>query len=163
MKMEYVFYKNSHMFSLFKKKEFFSAQDKEQIVEAIRKAEKETSGEIRIYVESKNAYVDAIDRAAEVFFKLKMQNTDHRNAVLLYIAMDHHELALFADEGIYQKAGAAYWDNAVKNMIAQFTKENISNGIVQCVKQIGETLKEKFPYIPSEDKNELPDEIVFGS
>ena len=150
------------MFSLFKKREFFSAADKAQIVEAIRMAEKETSGEIRIYVESKNAYVDAIDRAAEVFFKLKMQQTDHRNAVLLYIAMDHHELALFADEGIYQKAGAEYWNAAVKNMIAQFTKDNISNGIEQCVAQIGQTLKEKFPYIPTEDKNELPDEIVFG-
>ena len=160
--MDYELYKNSHMFSLFKKREFFSAADKVQIVEAIRLAEKETSGEIRIYVEGKNAYVDAIDRAAEIFFKLKMHKTDHRNAVLLYIAMDHHELALFADEGIYQKAGAAYWDAAVKNMIAQFTKDNISNGIAQCVKEIGETLKEKFPYIPTEDKNELPDDMVFG-
>ena len=155
-------YKNPHMFSLFKKREFFSAEDKAQIVEAIRMAEKETSGEIRIYVESKNAYIDAIDRASEIFFKLKMQETVHRNAVLLYIAMDHHELALFADEGIYQKAGAAYWDAAVKNMIAGFTKDNISNGIEQCVRQIGETLKEKFPYIPTEDKNELPDDMVFG-
>ena len=151
------------MFSLFKKKDFFSAADKAQIVEAIRLAEKETSGEIRIYVESKNPFMDPIDRAAEIFYKLKMQNTEHRNAVLLYIAMKHKELALFADEGIYQKAGAEYWNNAVKNMIAQFTKENISNGIEQCVKQIGETLKEKFPYMPAEDKNELPDEIVFGN
>ena len=150
------------MFSLFKKREFFSAADKAQIVEAIRMAEKETSGEIRIYVESKNSYVDAIDRAAEIFFKLKMQETVERNAVLLYIAMDHHELALFADEGIYKKAGAEYWNNAVKNMLVQFTKDNISNGIEQCIRQIGETLKEEFPYSATDDKNELPDEIVFG-
>ncbi len=150
------------IFPFFKKREFFSAEDKAQIVEAIRMAEKETSGEVRVYVEAKNPYVDAIDRAADIFHKLKMQNTDHRNAVLLYIAMDHHELALFADEGIYQKTGEEYWNNAVKNMIAQFTRDNISNGIEQCVRQIGETLKEKFPYIPTEDKNELPDEIVFG-
>ena len=150
------------IFPFFKKKDFFSIADKEQIVEAIRMAEKETSGEIRIYVESKNPYMDPVDRAAEIFFKLKMQETEHRNGVLLYIAMKHKELALFGDEGIYQKAGADYWNNAVKNMIAQFTKDNISNGIEQCIKQIGETLKEKFPYSPSEDKNELPDEIVFG-
>jgi len=150
------------LFPFFKQREFFSASDKAEIVEAIRLAEKETSGEIRIYVESKNAYMDPIDRAAEVFFKLKMQETDHRNAVLLYIAMDHHQLALFADEGIYQKAGKAYWDEEVKKMIANFTKDNISRGIAQCVREIGETLKEKFPYIPTEDKNELPDEIVFG-
>lgn len=150
------------IFPFFKQREFFSAEDKAQIVEAIRMAEKETSGEIRIYVEGKNPFVDAIDRAAEIFFKLKMQETDHRNAVLLYIAMDHHELALFADEGIYQQAGAAYWDAEVKNMIAGFSKENISNSIEQCVAHIGQTLKEKFPYIPTEDRNELPDEIVFG-
>lgn len=150
------------MFSLFKKREFFSAEDKARIVEAIRLAERETSGEVRIYVESKNPFVDPIDRAAEIFFKLKMQETDHRNAVLLYIAMDHHELALFADEGIYQKAGKDYWDAEVKMMIANFRKDNISEGIAQCIKEIGETLKEKFPYIPTEDKNELPDDIVFG-
>jgi len=150
------------IFSFFKKKDFFSASDKEQIVEAIRMAEKETSGEIRIFVESKNAFVDPIDRAAEIFFKLKMQDTEHRNAVLLYVAMKDKQLALFADEGIYKMAGAEYWNNAVQKMIAQFTKDNISNGIEQCVKQIGETLREKFPYSAADDKNELPDEIVFG-
>jgi len=58
------------IFPLFKKKEFFSASEKEQIVEAIRMAEKETSGEVRVYVESKNAFVDPIDRAKEIFYKL---------------------------------------------------------------------------------------------
>lgn len=150
------------IFSFFKKRVFFSAADNAQIVEAIRLAEKQTSGEIRIYVESKNAYVDAIDRAAEVFFKLKMQKTEHRNAVLFYIAMDHKQLAIFADEAIYQKAGADYWNNAVKIMISKFRKENISDGIEECVRMIGETLKEKFPYDAVTDKNELPDDIVFG-
>lgn len=151
------------IFSLFKKKRtFFSAEEQEQIVEAIRRSEKTTSGEIRIYVESKNPFVDPIDRASEIFFKLKMENTEHRNAVLLYIAMDSRELALFADKGIYETAGAEYWDKAVRYMISQFSKDNISNGIVQCIRQIGETLTEKFPYISAEDKNELPDDIIFG-
>ena len=150
------------IFPFFKKKDFFSVPDKEQIVEAIRHAEKETSGEIRIYVESKNPYVDPIDRAAQIFYKLKMQDTEHRNAVLLYIAMKDKQLALFGDEGICKAVGTDYWNNAVKNMIAQFTKDNISNGIEQCIRQIGETLKEKFPYSPTDDRNELPDEMVFG-
>lgn len=152
-----------NIFPFFKKKRvFFSPQDQAQIVDAICHAEKETSGEIRIYVESKNPFMDPVDRAKEIFFKLKMQNTQERNAVLLYIAMDHHELALFADEGIYQRVGADYWNNAVNNMITHFTKENISNGIEKCVQQIGGTLKKEFPYNGSTDKNELPDDIVFG-
>ena len=147
---------------LHKPKEFFSVKDKEQIVQAIRNAEKETSGEVRVYVESRNPMVNVMDRAAEIFFKLKMQNTDDRNAVLLYIAMKDKELALFGDEGIYNKVGIEYWNSEVKNMIAQFSKENISNGIEQCIVHIGQTLKEKFPYDTATDKNELPDDIVFG-
>jgi uncharacterized membrane protein len=151
------------IFSFFKKKRvFFSAVDNKQIVDAIQLAEKETSGEIRIYVEGKNPYVDTLDRAKEIFFQLKMENTQERNAVLLYIAMDHRQLALFADEGIYKRVGATYWDNAVKDMIAHFTSHNISNGIEKCVLQIGETLKTEFPYNAATDKNELPDDIVFG-
>ncbi len=151
------------IFSFLKKpQQFFSVNDNEQIVQAIRNAEKATSGEVRVYVESHNPMVNVIDRAAEIFFKLKMQETDDRNAVLLYIAIKDKELALFGDEGIYEKVGAAYWDNEVKNMIAQFSKENISNGIEQCVTNIGQVLKEKFPYNAATDKNELPDDIVFG-
>lgn len=150
------------IFSFFKKKTFFSEQDQARIVEAIRIAEKETSGEIRIYVESKNPFMDPLDRASEIFFQLKMQNTEHRNGVLLYIAMKDHELALFGDEGIHNKVGAEYWKNAVKNMIAQFAHQNICIGIEQCVLQIGQTLKETFPYEATTDKNQLPDEMVFG-
>jgi uncharacterized membrane protein len=151
------------IFPLFKKKSFFSAKEQEQIVEAIRFAERETSGEIRIFVESKNPFMDPLDRAAEIFFKLEMDETEHRNGVLLYIAMKDHELALFGDEGIHNKVGAEYWKTAVKKMIAEFANQQISKGIEQCIMQIGQTLKETFPYEATTDKNELPDDIVFGS
>ena len=151
------------LFNFFiKKKEFFSASQKERIVDAIRLMEKQTSGEIRVYVEKKNPMVEPVDRAAQIFFKLKMEKTDDRNGVLLYIATKHRELALFGDEGIYKATGAGYWDNAVKNMISHFNGDDICEGMVQCIKQVGETLREKFPYNQAEDKNELPDEIVFG-
>ena len=147
---------------LHRPKDFFSAKDKEQIVQAIRNAERETSGEIRVYVESRNPLMNVMERAAEIFFNLKMEQTDDRNAVLLYIAMKDKELALFGDEGIYKRVGADYWNSEVKNMISQFSKENISNGIEQCIQHIGQTLKEKFPYDATIDRNELPDDIVFG-
>jgi uncharacterized membrane protein len=150
------------IFPLFKKAPFFTEAEKLRIVEAIRAAELHTSGEIRVYVESKNMYVDPMDRAAEVFYDLKMDKTADRNAVLLYIAMIHKELVLFGDEGIYNQVGESFWSNAVKNMIAQFEGENICNGIVKCIATIGETLREKFPYDAVNDKNELPDDIVFG-
>ncbi len=150
------------LFPLFKKPPFFTEVEKQRIVQAIRDAEHRTSGEIRVFVESKNSYVEPMDRAAEVFYNLEMDETMNRNAVLFYFAMVHKELALFADEGIYKVVGEAFWNNAVKDMISHFKGEDICNGIVNCIHQIGETLKEKFPFEASTDKNELPDDIVFG-
>ena len=151
------------MSPFFKKKEFFSASQKERIVAAIHEMEKQTSGEIRIYVETKNPMVDPLHRAAQVFHTLQMEKTSGRNGVLLYIATKHRELALYGDEGIYKATGPEYWNHAVKKMISHFKGDDICEGVVHCVRQVGETLKEKFPFDPTTDKNELPDDIVFGN
>jgi uncharacterized membrane protein len=151
------------MFSLFrKKKDFFNIEEKQLITEAIRQAEKLTSGEVRVFVESKCSYMDAIDRAAELFFKLQMQTTVDRNAVLIYIAMDDHQLAVFGDEGIHKKVGNEYWNTEVGKMITNFNRENYAEGISEVVNDIGEALTKHFPYNNDSDKNELPDDIVFG-
>jgi uncharacterized membrane protein len=150
------------IFPLFKRAPFFTDDEKLRIVDAIRQAEANTSGEIRVYVESKNVYVDPMDRASEVFYDLKMDRTANRNAVLIYVAMVHKQLALFGDEGIYNQVGELYWSNAVKDMISKFSKDQVCDGMVACIHKIGETLKQKFPYDAVADKNELPDDIVFG-
>ncbi len=145
-----------------KPKHFFSAQAQEQIVASIKSAEKHTSGEIRVFVESRCAFMDAIDRAAEIFYKLKMDETEKQNAVLVYVAMKDRQLAVFGDKGVYEKTGKDFWNDAVKNMLVHFDKENYAHGIAETVQQIGDTLALHFPYDASVDKNELPDEIVFG-
>lgn len=151
------------VFSIFSKKQnFFSQEENQRLVAAIRSCENRTSGEIRVFIESKNPLVSALERARDVFFALKMENTHHRNAVLLYIAHKHHEVALFADEGIYRAVGREYWENEIKEMLVYFKDNHLADGIEHCIRHIGDTLSEKFPYLPDEDKNELPDEIVFG-
>ena len=150
------------MFSLRKKKEFFNAEEKQRIVEAIQQAEKQTSGEVRIFVENRCSYMDALDRATELFFKHQMRNTADRNAVLVYMAVKDRQLAIFGDEGIHKKVGDEYWNKLVQQMIAHFNKENFAEGIRQCVLEVGEALKSHFPYNKDTDKNELPDDIMFG-
>ncbi|MFZ4771823.1 MAG: hypothetical protein ACOYLO_16705 [Ferruginibacter sp.] len=50
----------------------------------------------------------------------------------------------------------------VKKMIAKFKDNKLSEGIIQCVLEVGEALHTSFPYTATEDKNELPNDIVFG-
>lgn len=145
-----------------KKKEFFSEDEKQQLVEAIQKAEKQTSGEVRIFVESKCRYVDALDRAKEIFVGLKMYETELRNGTLIYVAVKDKQAAVFGDEGIHQKVGTQYWREVVERMLLQFKTQKLSDGICQGIHDLGEALKSHFPYNSDTDKNELPDEIVFG-
>jgi uncharacterized membrane protein len=150
------------MFSLFKKKSLLTADEQAEIAEAIREAEKRTSGEVRVFIESHCKYVDPLDRAAEIFYGLKMDKTVDRNAVLVYIAVKDHQLAIFGDEGIHMKTGSEFWQKEVNLMLSQFNKENYGDGIVTVVKEIGDALYQHFPYDKKVDKNELPDDIVFG-
>jgi uncharacterized membrane protein len=145
-----------------KKKLFFPEEESRLIVKAIRHAEKSTSGEVRVFVESRCAWVDAIDRAAEVFFSLKMENTEQRNGVLVYVAIKDKQLAVFGDQGIHEKVGFEYWNKVVAEMLQNFNSREYGKGIAECVIQVGEALRNHFPYDKEADKNELPDEIVFG-
>jgi len=145
-----------------KKKDFFTEEEKQQLIDAIQKAEQQTSGEVRIFVESKCRYVDALDRAQEIFFTLKMNETELRNGTLIYVAIKDKQAAVFGDEGIHQKVGEQYWKDVVTKMLLLFRNEKLVDGICQGIHDLGQALKFYFPYNSDTDKNELPDEIVFG-
>ena len=139
----------------------FNTEQEERIVAAIRAAELRTSGEIRIFIESRCRFVDPVDRAAEVFFGLKMEQTEDRNGVILYVAMKDHQLAIFGDEGIHKIVGTEFWNKEVQKILQEFNAAHYVEGIIEIVRDIGEVLVKHFPY-EQEDKNELPDNIVFG-
>jgi uncharacterized membrane protein len=150
------------IFPFARKKEFFSYSDQQMILEAIREAEQKTSGEVRIYVESRCRFVDPLDRAAEIFWGLKMDMTQDRNGVLVYVAMRDHQFAVFADEGIHKKVGQEFWNREAGLMLQHFRKSNPVDAIISVVKDVGIALHQHFPYDRGTDKNELPDDIVFG-
>lgn len=150
------------MWSLRKQKPFFSKEENDRIVHSIQEAEKQTSGEIRIFVESRCKYVEPLDRAVEIFKSLKMEQTALKNGVLFYVALKDKQLAIFADSGVHTATGDAYWKDAVQQILSVFSKESVVAGITTSIYKIGEALKNHFPYEKDVDKNELPDEIVFG-
>jgi len=140
----------------------FSPADEERVVAAIREAEARTSGEIRVYIESRCRFVDAVDRAMELFFQLQMDRTQDRNGVLVYLAMKDRQLAIFGDEGIHQRVGTGFWNAEVTKILSAFREDRKVDGLVTIVRDIGEALVQHFPY-HREDSNELPDNLVFGA
>ncbi|MEO9209908.1 MAG: TPM domain-containing protein [Ginsengibacter sp.] len=146
----------------FSKKPFFSKEENDTIVRSIQDAEKQTSGEVRVFIESRCKYVDPLDRASEIFTNLKMEETELRNGVLFYVAIKDKQLAIFADSGIHTATGDSHWKNLVQQILSVFRKDSLVAGITTCIGMIGEALKTHFPYDKEVDRNELPDEIVFG-
>ena len=150
------------MLGFFNKKSLLSEADNKRIVEAIRATEQLTSGEIRVYMESRNPLVSTIERAQIIFLQLNMHATAQHNGVLLYVAVKDKEVALIGDQGIHEQVGTEFWNFQVKQMIGFFKENNLADGMVKCIAQVGEVLIEKFPYDPLTEKNELPDDGVFG-
>ncbi len=140
--------------------DFFSEEEKLQIVEAIKQAELNTSGEIRLHVESKCAG-EALDHAAFWFKKLDMHKTEARNGVLFYLAVADRKFAIIGDAGINEKVEENFWDSVKALMLAKFKEGKFAEGLSEGIGKAGEKLKAYFPY-QLNDKNELPDDISFG-
>lgn len=141
-------------------KNFFTKEQKEEIMQAIRDAEKETSGEIRLHIESK-CKKDPLEKAVQLFGKLKMNKTLQRNGTLIYLAVNDKKFAIFGDGGINRIVPDNYWQDVRDVMQKYFEKNEFTKGIVKAITMIGEKLKEFFPY-QENDVNELSDEISIG-
>lgn len=139
----------------------FSKQDRDILIEAIKNAEQQTSGEIQIHLES-HCSGDVMDRAAEVFELLKMHQTKYRNAVLFYLAIEDHKFAILGDAGINAVVPANFWENIKDEMIVHFKNEAYTEGLRLGIEMAGLQLKAHFPFDQKGDHNELPDEISFG-
>lgn len=139
---------------------FFSEEQKKQIIEAIGFAEKQTSGEIRVHLE-KRCKLHPLDRAGLVFQKLKMHHTQLRNGTLIYLAILDKKFAILGDEGINEAVPENFWEDVKEAMSALFSKGDFTGGIIHAINQIGDKLKEFFPY-QDDDVNELPDDISVG-
>lgn len=141
-------------------RKYFSEENKLQITNAIRTAESNTSGEIRVHIE-KHCKEDVLDRAAFIFEKLKMHKTELRNGVLFYLAIEDHKFAILGDSGINQKVPDNFWEEIKEEMARNFREGNFTEGLSSGIRKAGEQLKQHFPY-QQDDVNELSDEISFG-
>ncbi len=137
-----------------------SKEDKKKITDAIETAELNTSGEIRVHIES-SCKEDPLDRAAYWFSELNMHKTELRNGVLFYLAIEDKKFAILGDLGINQHIEDNFW-NETKSLMLDFFKDGkIAKGLSVGIIQAGLALKKYFPY-QTDDVNELSDEISFG-
>ncbi len=134
-------------------------EEDHRVVEAIKQAELNTSGEIKVHIENR-CKGDVEERSLVVFNKLKLNETKLRNGVLIYLAVRDHKFAILGDEGINNVVGQGFWNDVKDLMLSQFKEGRFADGLEQGIQRCGEKLKTYFPY-QSDDINEIPDEISY--
>ncbi len=138
---------------------FFTKEQQDLIRDAIKEAEEETSGEIRVHIES-SLTGDVLDRAAWIFQKINMHKTEERNGVLFYLAVTNRKFAVIGDGGINARVPEDFWNKTGETLHRYFNEANFTEGLVRGILMTGTQLKEFFPHQKG-DINELPDEISF--
>lgn len=136
---------------------FFSKKQEKKIIKAITKAEKKTSGEIRVHIESQPSE-NHLARSVEVFKELGMENTQNRNGVLFHISPADHNFTIIGDKGIDEVTPEDFWDEINQTVIHYFKQEKYTKGLIKGIKMAGKALRKYFPY-QDNDENELPNEI----
>lgn len=139
---------------------FFTKEQKKEIENAIKTAELNTSGEIRVHIENK-CVGSELDRAAYWFAELKMHKTEKRNGVLVYMGISDRKFAIIGDIGINAAVDKNFWNSTKELMLSFFKEEKFTQGLSVGIIQAGLQLKKHFPY-QTDDVNELADEISFG-
>ncbi|MBC9796663.1 TPM domain-containing protein [Sinomicrobium weinanense] len=144
-----------------KVEDFLTAEEEQEVVNAIREAELNTSGEIRVHIEKSAGSLAPYDRAIEVFYQLKMNNTKLGNGVIIYVAVEDKAFAIYGDKGIDEMVPDNFW-NSTKDIIAgHFKHGKFKQGLAEGILMAGEQLKKHFPW-QTDDINELPDNISKG-
>jgi uncharacterized membrane protein len=138
---------------------FFNKEQQALILAAVKEAEKATSGEIRVHIET-SCSGDVLDRAAWVFKKLGMHKTAERNGVLFYLAVNDRRFAVIGDAGINAKVPANFWNDTKELLATNFKAGKFTEGLSEGIILAGQQLKAHFPY-QKDDVNELSDEISF--
>ncbi|MDX2003069.1 MAG: TPM domain-containing protein [Chitinophagales bacterium] len=139
---------------------FFSEEQRARIVDAIREAELNTSGEIKVHLED-HAQPNALERAKFIFTHLDIAKTELRNGVLIYLAVKDHQFAILGDSGIDKAVPIDFWDEVRNTMQDYFRKGDFDSGLCEGIRMAGEQLKHYFPYQHGKDSNELSDDISF--
>ena len=141
-----------------KARDFMGQLREVEIVEAIRAAEKQTSGEIRVFVSRKDVS-DPVAAAQAHFFELGMEKTREHNGVLLFVAPRSHKFAVIGDRAVHARCGDQFWRELATEMSGHFQRSEFTGGLVHGVRKAGELLAKHFPRRP-DDTNELPDDVV---
>lgn len=127
-----------------KPKEFLSRLQHDEIVEAIRRAEQNTSGEIRVFI-SRHHPENALIAARKHFSEAGLNRLKDHNGVLIYVAPRARKFAVIGDSAVHEQCGDEFWRALAEELTGHFKQNNFTAGLIHAIGRAGELLAHHFP------------------
>ena len=137
---------------------FLTAEETQRLDSAVKEAEKQTSGEIKVVL-TRHCWTDILTKAAQIFQKHGLDKTERRNCAMIMLVLANREFLIYGDEGIHGKVGQHFWDDVRDAMLDKFKEDEFGEGLCVGVQRIGEKLAQFFPY-QADDNDEISDEVA---
>lgn len=144
----------------------FPARTLDAIEQAIGRAERAHTGELRFVIETALTPwhvvcgVSPRARALEAFAHLKVWDTELNNGVLIYVQLADRSVEIVADRGFAGRVTQSEWDAVCRLMEQHFRAGRFEAGSIAGVDAIGALLARHFPAAATEGQdshNQLPD------
>lgn len=136
------------------------------IEQAIGRAEKSHSGEIRFAIETSLPLLSVLndvaprDHALSIFANLGVWNTEHNNGVLIYLQLADRNVEIIADRGLQNRVSSAEWEAVCRLMEEHFRAGRFQAGCAAGIEAVGSLLARHFPGPGGRSSNELSDRPV---
>ncbi len=124
--------------------DFITRLQHDQIVQAIHHAERDTTGQIRVFISHAPA-PDPLAAGKKHFEKLRMHHHPHGNAILIFVAPKSQTFAILGDEKIHTRIGDPTWQSLATEMATHFKSNHAMQGIITTIQQAGKLLATHFP------------------
>lgn len=105
---------------------------------------------------------DQVFRRAQLeFFLHRLNHTDKKTAVLIFVSVMERRAVILADEGIARSLPQGTWEAILKSLTGQMHKKNWAQGFQEAIHQSGELLKTHFPHPAGSDSaNEISNHLI---
>ncbi len=134
----------------------------DSLAAAVDEAESRTSGEVHVHlVHNLLPLEKPRERALRMFRRLRMDATDNRNGVLVFVAMKKRCFEIVADEGIDKKVAPELWSDIAELISERIDHDGFAEGLSAGIQRIGDVLAEHFPR-GKDDKNEVSNRPTVG-
>lgn len=149
----------------------FTKKDLQKIEQAVRSAEKKTSGEIvplivtaalplwlKRFIPLKLSKYYTNYRARRFFFEQGIHKTVGQTGIIIVIFLQERCVEVIADKGISAHYPATTWEELVKIIVRSAQKDRLVQGLCQAIGRCGKILQ---AYCPRQknDRNELTNKL----